>query len=291
MLELHITAPNNNTVFTSPTSTITFTGTVTTNSVSTTTTGIYFKWYDTQAPWANSVTDAHMNTSLQGTTALSFSTNKGGWGIGTQWIQFSCMDTSGTTEGDLENVVTNGIDGGQNTITLPDWTINPRKVHVLEATLIHPAKDDRFDYGTPGDTNWQCRTSGATNNNYVPMYVKMRPESTWFTDDSRIETAVTDWNDDTDDELIAELHVGSIGTYGDAFWKSDAIASTFVAEIANAHSTAGSTYYPCVEWGIGSLWTNWQTSSTGTYTLYLVVYHKDNRITTVNDSITIDVLA
>jgi len=287
MLELHITAPNNNTVF-NRSSTIIFTGTVTTNSVSTTTTGIYFKWFSTQAPWATVDTDAHINTTLQGSTALSFSTNmnyvtspeSGGWGIGTQWIQFTCMDTSGMTTGDLQSVNTNGIDGGQSTITLSDWTINPRKIHILEATLIHPEPRDRYDYVTTG--NWTCRTSGATNNNFVPLYFKMRPESIWFTSDSRIETAVTDWNTDTDDELVAELHVGSIGTAGDAFWKSDVNASTFVADLTN------SLYF---EYEIGCLWTNWQTSSTGTYTLYLIVYHKDNRITTVNDSVTIDVVA
>ena len=282
ILELAISAPGNNAVFESPSSTITFTGSVTTSAGAPTTSGVYFKWFSTVAPWASADTDAHMNVSLQGSGALNFSTNKGGWGMGTRWIQFTCMDTNGMTSGDIGSVSTNGFDGGKNTITLGEWTVNPRAVHVLNAGIIHPSKNDRFDYGTGGDTYWQCRTSGAASNTYAPFYLEMREIMAWTIVDARTETAVTDWNDDTDDELVAELHQGSVGTAGDAVFKSDVNSSTFVSDLTN------NTW---LEYQKSCLWFNWGTTSVGVYTFNLIVYHKDNRITTVNASTTIEVVA
>ncbi len=272
-LELTINAPTNNAVIEGVTSTITFTGSVTTSAGAPTTSGVYFKWFSTVAPWATADTDAHINTALQGSTALNFSTNKG-WGMGTQLIQFTCMDTSGMSAGDLAGVSTNGFDGGGSTITLPGWTINPRQIHVLKSSWVHPVKNSRFDQGTSGITYPQYTSP-------VPLYFEMRSIMEWMIAGTRNEEDVTNWNDDTDDELVAEIHNGSIGTSGDALFKSDVNSSTFVADLVNDEYR---------EHEIPCLWTNWSTTNTITYTFYLIVYHKDNRITTVSSIRTFEVV-
>lgn len=276
-LELAISAPTNNVVFESTSSTITFTGSVTTSAGAPTTSGVYFKWFSTVAPWASADTNAHINTTLQGTTALSFSTNKGGWGMGTQLIQFTCMDTSGMSAGDLEGVTINGVDGGKNTIVLPDWTINPRQMHVLKSAWIHPALNSRYDQGTSGDPLPQYTSP-------VQLYFEMRSVMKWMTKDIRKEENITNWNTDTDDELVAEIHSGSIGTSGDALYISTS-AATFVADLLNSNTTQ----YP--EYKIPCIWKNWTTTSQDTYTFYLIMYHKDNRITTVSSVKTFEVVS
>lgn len=266
-LEMAITSPSNNAVFDGLGSTITFAGSVVTGSTS----SLYFGWFSTVTPWVTSTSpfatvmgEARVNASSQGASALNFSTNAprgGSWGMGTQWIQFVCKNTSSET--DFSTITMNGFDGGKSTMTLPSWTVNPRKVHILNANFIHPVSDSRYE------CDW-----GPSNRFLSPVeiYFEVRGVLDWISDGtSRNTHAVSDWPGDSevDDELVFELHDGSIGTYGDAIFKSDANSSTWVLDLAENEFEEDDI--PC-------LWWNWSTS-VGSKTLYLLVYHDGNRVT------------
>lgn len=333
-VELHIEAPENNAVFTSISDSITFTGNITTTDSS----GIFFAWNNTVAPWATGIDDAVMNTTNQGTTALSFSTNmnyvtgppeSGGWGMGTQWIMFTCQNkevdwdeehySTWTSVGgywvddvirhpttthyrcifnhsDKEppnatywtshpgwiaeqhsEITKNGIDGGKDTVVLPEWTIDPLKIHVLRANLLHPQDGDRFD---------QNATTGVSEfTSPVPFYWEVKSVLDWNQNTtSRTTTPVTTWrnedHDKIDDELVFELWQGSIG--GNLLFKSDTNGSTYVWDADSSHSTWKEHEIPALIWG-------WSIS-TGTYTVHLKVYQKDDSDISINTSVTFEVV-
>lgn len=266
VIELAITKPTNNAVFDGLSSTVTFEGSVSTSAGAPTTSGLYFKWFSTVAPWASETGggNAHINTALQGTNALSFPTSSpggGSWGMGTQWVQFACMNTDGMDKTALEGVSTNGIDGGRNTITLSEWTVNPRKIHILDANIVHPSHDSRF----------ACNLDDDQFKSPVELYGEVRAVMPWISGGVRNTHSVNSWpgDSDIDDELVLEFHSGSIGTAGDAIFKSDVDASTFVCDLLNG--SVREYTIPCLSW-------DWSTGA-GSKTLYLLVYHKDNRVT------------
>lgn len=222
---------------------------------STTAIGLIFKWFTTNAKRSaiSGFYDAHVNMgeeSYSSSTAVTWSESR----IGTQFINYTCMDQSILTSDDndtltstdpqvnlLMKVTAQGIQGGKQTVTLLTTDdITPVKINVVGAVAFLDIENTPI--GSVGTVSGS--TSSSITTFHIGAECRVQPiklDGSVISSGDPIEWGVDNPDSETDDELIYKMESKSTTTsvYTE-LWSS---TNTTVIYKAVNHATENFTYF------------------------------------------------